>query len=238
MPAVPGCYFGFIFLLAVMLEMPRDFSLTDQGLMPMLAVPRQQPWNSQHNSHRSARNSRRLIQMSCAIWFEGGRTIHGWSDGMTGRAVESRKRTNGPGRPFSKGKSGNPAGRPPGRRATGAPGDRLPGSDQPTRAMILAEAYRPVTVGEGAEAIELPANQAVLRALTEAALKGNQAALRRWTQIVQEAEQAQLRDQLALYNLLERGCDDDASYDDDILVDSRWGRVVVPHVGDEDETKE
>lgn len=158
---------------------------------------------------------------------------------MSGQKVESAKRAKGPGRPFSKGKSGNPAGRPPGRRATGAPGDRLPGSDLPTRAMILAEAYRPVTVGEGADAIELPANQAVLRALTEAALKGNQAALRRWTQIVQEAEQAQLHDQLALYDLLERPLnwrDAEVSYDDDILVDSRWGRVVIPD--GEAETKE
>ncbi len=107
--------------------------------------------------------------------------------------------------------------------------------------MILAEAYRTVTIGEGAGAIELPANQAVLRALTEAALNGNQAALRRWTQIVQEAEHAQMRDQLALYNLLERpfnGRDDEASYDDDILVDSRWGRVVARGGPGEDEAEE
>ncbi len=159
---------------------------------------------------------------------------------MSARNVESRERNRGAGRPFSKGKSGNPAGRPPGRRM-GGPGDRLIGSDQPTREMILAEAYRPVTIGEGAEAIELPANQAVLRALTEAALKGNQAALRRWTQIVQDAEHAQMRDQLAVYNLMERkphGREDPASYDDDILVDSRSGRVVIRDVSDHGEAEE
>ena len=107
--------------------------------------------------------------------------------------------------------------------------------------MILAEAYRPVIVGEGADAVELPANQAVLRALTEAALKGNQAALRRWTQIVQEAEHAQMRDQLAVYNLMERkphGREDPASYDDEVLVDSRSGRVVIRQGGVEGEADE
>lgn len=142
---------------------------------------------------------------------------------------------------FPKGQSGNPAGRPPGRRATGAPGDRLPGSDQPTRAMILAEAYRLVTVMEGEDAVELPANQAVFRSLTEAALKGNQIAQRRWTMIVQQAEDAQMRDQLAVYNLMERrpyGREGEASYADDILIDSRSGRVVIRGVSGDGEVGE
>jgi hypothetical protein len=168
------------------------------------------------------------------IWFEG-RTIHGWSIGMSGRKVESSQQNRGAGRPFGKGFSGNPAGRPPGRRATGAPGDRLPGSDRPTRAMILAEAYRLVTVTEGDSTIELPANQAVLRSLTKAALDGNQAALRRWTAIVEEAEDAQMRDQLAIYNLMERapyGREREASYSDEILVDSRSGRAIIRDIAD------
>lgn len=154
---------------------------------------------------------------------------------MTAWKVESTEGRRGPGRPFAKGASGNPAGRP--RRATGAPGDRLPGSDQPTRAAILAEAYRRVTVTDGEDLVDLPANVAVLRALTEAALKGNQTAQRRWTAIVQEAENAQMRDQLALYNLMERapyGREGEASYDDDILVDSRSGRVVIRDFADHD----
>lgn len=94
--------------------------------------------------------------------------------------------------------------------------------------MILEEAYRRVTMSDGAT--ELPAHRAVFRSLTEAAMKGNQAALRRWTQMVQQAENDQMRDQLALYNLMERapyGREPEASYEDDILVDSRSGRVVI-----------
>lgn len=180
-----------------------------------------------------------MIQIIGAIGFEGGGINHGWNDDMTRQRFESRVETRddndaGPaqrvrGR-FAKGSSGNPAGRPSGRRATGAPGDRLPGSDQPTRAMILEEAYRLVRLGEGDAAIELPAHRAVFRSLTEAAMKGNQAALRRWTQMVQQAENDQMRDQLALYNLMERapyGREPEASYEDDILVDSRSGRVII-----------
>ena len=159
---------------------------------------------------------------------------------MTGRKVESTVRVRGPGRPFGKGISGNPAGRPPGRRATGAPGDRLPGSDQPTRAAILKEAYRLVSVAEGDASIELPANEAVFRSLTAAALNGNQMAQRRWTELVQQAEEAQMRDQLAVYNLMERapyGREGSASYSDEILIDSRSGRVVIRSGGaEEDET--
>jgi hypothetical protein len=46
-----------------------------------------------------------------------------------------------------------------------------------------------------------------------------------------------MRDQLAMYNLMERapyGREGEASYADDILVDSRSGRVVIRNVsGDE-----
>jgi hypothetical protein len=138
---------------------------------------------------------------------------------------------------FRKGRSGNPAGRP--RRATGAPGDRLPGADEPTRAMILEEAYRPVTVREGDEEVSVSVHRAVFRAMAEAAMKGNQTAQHRWTQLVQAAEARQKRDQIALYNVLEReGRDREwsdreggmrvrVSYGDEVIVDSQSGTVVV-----------
>ena len=144
---------------------------------------------------------------------------------------------------FRKGQSGNPAGRP--RRATGAPGDRLPGADEPTRAMILEEAYRPVTVCEGEEEIVVSTHRAVFRAMAEAAMKGNQTAQHRWTQLVQAAEARQKRDQIALYNVLEREHRDRewsdtegrmtvcVSYADDVIVDSRSGTVVVRDVSGE-----
>jgi len=147
---------------------------------------------------------------------------------------------------FRKGQSGNPAGRPP-RRGTGAPGDRLPGADEPTRAMILEEAYRPVTVTEGDEEITLSTHRAVFRAMAAAAMSGNQTAQHRWTTLVQAAEAQQKRAQIALYNVLERedresdwndaedGEDWEAvgpSYGDDIVVDSRSGIVVIRDVGE------
>ena len=147
---------------------------------------------------------------------------------------------------FRKGQSGNPAGRPP-RRGTGAPGDRLTGAHEPTRAMILEEAYRPVTVREGEEEITLSTHRAVFRAMAAAAMGGNQAAQHRWTKLVQVAEAQQKRAQIALYNVLERDerehdWDEEAgemavcaSYEDDIIVDSLSGTVVVRDVGEKGE---
>ena len=100
--------------------------------------------------------------------------------------------------------------------------------------MILEEAYRLVTVGEGDDAIEIEANRAVFRALMQAALNGSQIAQRRWTEIVQRAEDQQREDQLAIYNVMERppfGYEEEGSYEDDILVDRRFNSVVIRAVG-------
>jgi len=141
------------------------------------------------------------------------------------------------GRRFTKGISGNPKGRP--KRGTGAKGDRLPGADEPTRRVILAEAYRMVTVKDGDTELVMPAHAAVFRALTEKALKGSQIAQRRWTAMVREAEAEQKREQIAIYNLLEvEGLEHELSYfhgrrmpvksyEDDILVDGKTGVAVV-----------
>ncbi|WP_152616575.1 DUF5681 domain-containing protein [Sphingomonas sp. ERG5] len=144
---------------------------------------------------------------------------------------------------FIKGKSGNPAGRPRLRGATGRKGDRLPGSDLPTRAMILEEAYRRVSACDGSivgrEEAEMPANRAVFRAMTMAAVQGNRLAQRQWTSLVQRAEEAQKQEQVALFRALEQdGVETRYSlrlgdyvpvgdFDDEILADLDKGISIV-----------
>jgi hypothetical protein len=152
------------------------------------------------------------------------------------------------GKPFAKGRSGNPAGRPRFRGASGRKGDRLPGSDLPTRAMILEEAYRRISVRDGEAEIEMPANRAVFRAMTMAAVAGSRLAQRQWTQLVQLAEEAQKREQVALFATLERdGAETRYSgirreyvpigdFDDEILTGLQQGVSIVRALhGDDDD---
>ena len=104
-----------------------------------------------------------------------------------------------------------------------------------------------MTVREGDEEITLSAHRAVFRSMAAAAMSGNQTAQHRWTKLVQAAEAQQKREQIALYNALEReerphewddkngGMTVCASYEDDIIVDSRSGTVVVREVGQKGE---
>ncbi len=69
---------------------------------------------------------------------------------------------------FAKGRSGNPRGRPPKPKA---PALHL--SDAPSDMFLAGEAYRPVTVRENGKTFQLPLSQAILRAMSMAALKGN-----------------------------------------------------------------
>ncbi len=142
---------------------------------------------------------------------------------------------------FRKGASGNPTGRKNWRRRSGGPGDRLLGADEPTRAMILAEAYRIVrpqeddSFADKDERDGMPAAQAVLRAMTRAALSGNRLAQHRWTKLVREAEREQRAAQAVIYNALEREHyrrNPKASYDDDLIFDTTDGSVVVRGDGD------
>ncbi|MGD9714450.1 MAG: DUF5681 domain-containing protein [Thermomicrobiales bacterium] len=95
---------------------------------------------------------------------------------------------------FQKGQSGNPNGRPRGSRKKTLP-DYDPG-DQPTSRMILEEAYRPVTIREGQEVFEIPAIQAVMRAMGVAAMKGNRLAQKNLAEMVQRVEAAEKAERL------------------------------------------
>ena len=131
---------------------------------------------------------------------------------------------------WSKGQSGNPAGRPPRARPQGSRGDRLLGADEPTRMMILEDAYRLITVKEDGVEYEMPMSEAIWRAMGRAALSGDRLAQYRYTRIVREMEREQLAAQAALYHALERehyrrlpG----ASFADDLVYDVTSGAVVV-----------
>ena len=139
---------------------------------------------------------------------------------------------------FTKGTSGNPRGRPKMRGGSGKPGDRLIGADQPTRRMILEEAYRTITVRDGDAEVQMTANRAVFRAMMERALKGSRIAQRKWIEMVETAEAQQMRDQQILYHVLELpnrkyvdrpgwGSVLDIKWTDEIVGDPRVGRMVV-----------
>ncbi len=88
---------------------------------------------------------------------------------------------------FKKGRSGNPRGRP--RKANVAKKqDPLGFGLQPTKEYLLQEAYRTVLVREGDRTIELPAIQAVFRAMGVAAMKGSRYAQRMLADMVQSVE--------------------------------------------------
>jgi hypothetical protein len=64
-------------------------------------------------------------------------------------------------------------------------------ANRPTSRLILEEAYRPVAIREGHEVFEIPAIQAVMRAMGVAAMKGNRLAQKNLTEIVQRVEAAE-----------------------------------------------
>ena len=88
---------------------------------------------------------------------------------------------------FRKGASGNPRGRPKGSRNKPKI-DTGPGM-RGAEAYLREEAYRTVTLREGDRVIELPAIQAVFRAMGVSALKGNRFAQRTLAEMVTRMEQ-------------------------------------------------
>lgn len=86
---------------------------------------------------------------------------------------------------FRKGQSGNPKGRPKGARnlVKDLGAERM-------KDIILQEAYRNITVRDGAENVTVPMAQAVLRALTVNAAKGEHRAQRLFTELLGETERA------------------------------------------------
>lgn len=142
---------------------------------------------------------------------------------------------------FKKGQSGNPSGKKkhkPGREPW-----RPLGSDEPTRKMILREAYRKVRVRDGNREVKMPTNQAVFRAMAASAIDGNRVAQHLWTQMVRRAEHEEAEAYGAYMGeameyklewtkvLRERGPgalpDDLYPHPDDVLIDPRTGRVEI-----------
>ncbi|MFL6759058.1 DUF5681 domain-containing protein [Sphingomonas sp.] len=95
---------------------------------------------------------------------------------------------------FKKGQSGNPGGRPRGSKGKAQP--QFDPAQRPTNELILQEAYRPVTIREGDEIFEIPAIQAVMRAMGVSAMKGNRFAQKTLAEMVQRVEDAELQSRL------------------------------------------
>lgn len=98
---------------------------------------------------------------------------------------------------FKKGQSGNPRGRVRGSR--NRPKVNTEFGMRPAEEFLRQEAYRMVTLREGGELIELPAIQAVFRAMGVSALKGNRFAQRTLTELVTRLESRDAESRFELF---------------------------------------
>jgi hypothetical protein len=144
---------------------------------------------------------------------------------------------------FKKGISGNPGGRPPKPRAQARP-TGLDFGAQPANSYLLEEAYRLVTVREGEQTLQLPAIQAVFRAMGVAAMKGNRFAQKMMAELVQDVESEDRKLRLEhLETMIEYKCNSEKAIEharemrlpepqpiphpDDIIVDFKNGHAAV-----------
>ena len=97
---------------------------------------------------------------------------------------------------FKKGQSGNPKGRP---KKTQPKAPEIDFSREPMRRVLLKEAYRPVTLRDGDEFIEMPAIQAIFRSMGLSALKGEPAARKLIVEIVEKVEREEKESRQALF---------------------------------------
>lgn len=157
---------------------------------------------------------------------------------------------------FRKGQSGNPRGRPRKQKAT----PELPmgthgRSDRLGSQLLLQEAYRPVVLREGDKVIELPAIQAVFRAMNVSAMKGNRLAQKMVAEMVANIEeehrlqQTSYFESVATYKIewereiarcrkLGLPVPTPVPHPDDIRIDVRTGRVSINGPMCEDEKAE
>ena len=90
---------------------------------------------------------------------------------------------------FKKGESGNPAGRPRGAKS-GKPAR----PEEWLKAIVLEEAYRDITVGEGDRTVTMPMAQAVIRTLAIEAAKGKPRPQRLFTEMLSTIEQEKMEE--------------------------------------------
>jgi len=91
---------------------------------------------------------------------------------------------------FQPGRSGNPAGRRKGSKNQ----PKVPAlNEERLKSVILAEAYRSVTIGDVKGPVTIPMVQAVVRSIAVSAAKGNSRAQRLFTQILSTTERENKR---------------------------------------------
>ena len=94
---------------------------------------------------------------------------------------------------FKPGKSGNPLGRPKGSKKKVNPPAL---NEERLKAILLEEAYRPITVNDPNGQIDIPMAQAIVRSVALNAAKGSPRSQRLFTELLASVE----RDNMQLYN--------------------------------------